>query len=106
MRTFVIGLAAVALIALGCGSSGAEDAAVEPKSAAEKVSEAPKTSEPAAEKASKPMDPSVSGVVDEGKSAKQQLSDDSADNKKRVKKGFGNATDDIKRTFRGLGKKD
>ena len=33
------------------------------------------------------------------------VSDDSADNKKRVKKGAGKAGDDVKRTFRGLFKK-
>jgi hypothetical protein len=108
MRTFVIALGAVALVVLGSGSAGAEDAAVQSESAGIQVAEAPKapkTSAPAAEKASKPMDPSASGVVDEGKSAKKQLKDDSADNKKRAKKGAGKAGDDIKRTFKNVFKK-
>jgi hypothetical protein len=44
-------------------------------------------------------------VKKEAKSAKKELSDDSADNKKRVKKGAGKAGDDVKRTFKGLFKK-
>jgi len=56
--------------------------------------------------ASEATEASVSGVVGEAKSAKQQLKDDSDDKKKRVEKSFGNATDDIKRTLRGLGKKN
>jgi hypothetical protein len=87
-------LAALALVALGCGSDGGKDAAVQVESATEEVSQPGAATEA-----------SVSGVVDEARSAKQQLKDDSADNKKRVNKGFGNATDDIKRTFQGLGKK-
>jgi len=91
MRMLVIGLSVVALVVLGWGSAGAEDA--------------PKDPAPAVKKASKPMDPSVSGVVGEGKSAKKELKDDSADNKKRAKKGAGKAGDDIKRTFKNVFKK-
>ena len=109
MRTFAIALSAVALVALGCGSDGAKETAVQAESAAEEVSEATEDAAPATEevrKASEATEASVSGVVGEAKSAKQELKDDSADNKERVNKGFGNATNDIKRTFRGLGKKD
>lgn len=56
--------------------------------------------------ASEATEASVSGVVGEAECAKQQLKDDSDDKKKRVKRSFGNATDDIKRTLRGLGKKN
>ena len=106
MRTFLIGLAGVALVVLGWGSSSAEDWGVQAESAGIQVAEAPKDSAPAAEKASKPMEPTVPGVVDEGKSAKKQLKEDSPDNKKRVKKGAGKAGEDIKRTFKGLFKKN
>jgi hypothetical protein len=87
MRKFAIVLAVVALAVLG------------------RASEAGEPSDKAAQKASEPAEKSGLSAGEEAKSAKKHLSDDSADNKKRVKKGTGKAGDDVKRTFRGLFKK-
>jgi hypothetical protein len=101
MRKFAIVLAVVALAMLGRASEAAEPS----DKAGQKASEpAEKASEPA-EKASKPAEKSGLDAGKEAKSAKKQLSDDSADNKKRVKKGAGKAGDDVKRTLGGLFKK-
>ena len=94
MRKFAIVLAVVALAVLGRASEAGEPS----DKAAQKASEP-------AEKASKPAEKSGLSAGEEAKSAKKQLSDDSADNEKRVKKGAGKAGDDVKRTFRGLFKK-
>lgn len=101
MRKFAIVLAVVALAMLGRASEAAEPS----DEAGQKASEpAEKASEPA-ENASKPAEKSGLDAGKEAKSAKKQLSDDSADNKKRVKKGAGKAGDDVKRTLGGLFKK-
>lgn len=98
MRIAIGAVAILAALSLGCDSDAAKDAAEHLENAAEEVGEA-------AEDAGDAVEEGVENTQQEAKSVKQQLTDDSADNKQRVKTGAGGAADDIKRTFRGLGKK-
>jgi len=99
MRIAIGAVAILAAVSLGCDSDKMKDAAEHLENAAEEVGEA-------AEDVGEAAEEGVENVKQEAKSVKQQFKDDSEDNKKRVSKGVDSASDDIKRTFRGLGKKN